>query len=90
MRYRKPKDNLDTLNDTPEVLGLDPMGWLFALVSAVVGEVTDTIILDNMMATAQKSAYPELTLGLLMFGAFVMSGGTLFALLYALRRHFGW
>jgi hypothetical protein len=76
--------------DTPKVLGLDPMGWLFALVSAVVGGVTDTIILDNMVATAQKAPYPELVLGLLMFGAFVGSGGTLFALLYALRKYFGW
>ena len=76
--------------DKLKVLGLDPLGWLFALVSAVVGGVTDTLILDNMVATAQKAAYPELALGLMMFGAFVMSGGTLFALLYALRKHFGW
>jgi hypothetical protein len=86
MGYREWEEN----SDTPKVLGLDPLGWLFALVSAVVGGGTDTIILDNMMATAQKSAYPELALGLMMFGAFVMSGGTLFALLYALRKHFGW
>ena len=77
-------------SDKPKVLGLDPLGWLFALVSVVVGGGTDAIILDNMVATAQKAAYPELALGFLVFGVFVMSGGTLFALLYALRKHFGW
>jgi len=85
MGYREQKDN----SDKPKVLGLDPLGWLFALVSAVVGGVTDTIILDNMMATAQKSAYPDLVLPLLMCAVFVLSGGTLFAILSILRKRYG-
>ena len=81
-RGKKTKDD----SDTPKVLGLDPMGCLFALVSAVVGGVTDIIIFDNMAATAQKTAYPELALGLLMCAIFIASGGTLFAILSVLRK----
>ena len=76
-------------SESVKVLGLDALGWLFLLLSAVVGGVTDTIILDNMMATAQKSAYPDLVLPLLMCAVFVLSGGTLFGLLTFLRKRYG-
>jgi hypothetical protein len=80
----------DNDSESAKVLGLDALGWLFAIISLVVGGVTDVLIFDNMAATAQKAAYPELALWLLMCAAFIMSGGTLFALLYALRKRIGW
>jgi hypothetical protein len=85
MGYRGGKENKDN-SDTPKVLGLDSMGCLLALVSAVVGGVTDRIIFDNMAATAQKAAYPELALALYICGVFIASGGTLFAILSVLRK----
>jgi hypothetical protein len=85
MKYGKGTESKDN-SDTPKVLGLDPMGCLFALVSAIIGGVTDTIIFDNIAATAQKTAYPELALGLLMCAVFIASGGSLFAILSGLRK----
>jgi len=76
-------------SESAKVLGLDALGWLFLLVSAVVGGVTDTLIFDNIAATAQKTAYPELALALLMLAAFVAAGGSLFAILTALRKTYG-
>jgi len=80
----------DFESDSPKVLGLDPTGWLFMLVSLVVGGVTDTLVFDYMATTAQKMAYPELALGFLMVIVFAASAGTLFALLSAARKIIGW
>jgi uncharacterized PurR-regulated membrane protein YhhQ (DUF165 family) len=80
----------DNDSENAEVLGLDALSWLFALVSGIVGGVTDTLIFDNMAATAQKAAYPELALALLALAGFIMSGGTLFGILTGLRKKFGW
>jgi len=76
-------------SESAKVLGLDALGWLFLLVSAIVGGVTDTLIFDNIGATAQKTAYPELALALLMLAAFIGAGGSLFTILTALRKTYG-
>jgi hypothetical protein len=86
MPTRKRQDNG---SDAATVLGLDALGWLFALVSGVVGGVADTLIFDNMAATAQKAAYPELALGLMICAGFVGVGGGLFTILSLLRRYYG-
>jgi len=88
MGLRKRKDNSDS--DSPKVLGLDPMGWLFVIISLVVGGITDAITFDAMNATAQKMENPEAFLGFLMVIVFAGSAGTLFALLSAVRKFIGW
>lgn len=80
----------DNDSENAKVLGLDALSWLFALVSGVVGGVVDNLIFDNLAATALKTAYPELALGLLALAGFIMSGGALFGILTGLRKMVGW